>query len=294
MKAIITFILVFLTASLVSAQRENVLINRIDEQSTQSVVRIIHQVQNAKTYFNVCLDQRVKVAQPAGAQEKTFDITMSQPRIEMGLNGYGSVTGHMKNLTLDPVKLIFKRVQVIPAGWTTSVCFGDLCYPDFIDTIPPTSAYILEANAEAEFKLNVTSAPDIEDSVVTYVCVSAVGSSEDDSVGLWMVAVSKAQKAVDRVSGSSRTSIRSVFPSPLVSGNSINVNVEAAREVGYRYSIYDQFAREVAFGTSHRKLMSGNNNFNISSLEGLASGTYLLKLNFTDGSSDTYSFTVLR
>jgi hypothetical protein len=126
------------------------------------------------------------------------------------------------------------------------------------------------------------------------VLLTNVSGTLDDTIGLWVSAVYRGEASVATDNQVKRSTIRSIYPSPLLSGNSINVSVESLREASYRYSIYDPFGREVAFGTSQRRLFSGTNQFNISSLEGLNSGSYLLKLSFSDGTSDAYPFTVLR
>jgi hypothetical protein len=286
MKTFVTFIVLLCSVSSGLAQQ---LINRQDRQVGDPTAHIEH---------NINFSQSSKLGVPFSAQDKTFEITLEQPNIELGLKDYGTIAGHIKNLTLDPVKLIFKRVQSretnFSKGWTTSVCFGDLCYPATVDSLTPEQAYTLPAGGEAELKLNITTPPDHDDSILVHVLVVAVGSLDDDTVGLWMSAVAKGKGSVDYNNGIKRSRIHAIFPSPLVSGSFINVNVKSVGDLAYKYSIYEPFGREVAYGSSQRKLILGDNMLGIGSLEGLGSGSYLLKVNFSDGSNDAYPFTVIR
>lgn len=287
---------VYLTVLLVAAYSgfaQDRIINRIDRQTGEKSVRIEHRIDN---YARVCLDS--KVAQPANAQSASFEISMDKPNLSLKYVDYGSISGHIKNLTSQPLKLVFFREQTrqtnFDSGWTTSVCFGDLCYPAETDFLPANQAYTLTSNGQAEFKLNITSNLSFDDSILIHVVIAAVGSSEEDTVGLWMSVKATDKAAVSTQATMRRSTIQAVYPSPLISGTSVNVQIAALRELGYRYTIVDPFGREVAFGTSQRKLTVGDNVVSISSLEGLVSGSYLLKVNFSDGTSDAYPFTVVR
>jgi len=288
MKTFISFVVLLVACSVYAQEPSRTLINRIDRQTGEKTERIVHQVRSNPV--------------PANTPEKTFAIVLSEPRLNLGLNDYGNITGVIKNLTSDTVRLIFKRKQNRETqmdfetgwGWSTSVCFGETCLPANTDSLSPEKAFKLPGDAETEFKLSITTRLQSDDSILVHMLIAAVGGSEGDTVGFWLSAVSQEPASVTTGIHPKRSSIRAVFPSPLISGTSINVRAECVRDVGYRYSIYDPFGREVAFGTSQRKLISGDNIFSISSLEGLGSGSYLLRLNFSDGSSDAYPFTVVR
>ena len=287
------FFLVLLVASYSSAQERN-LINRVDLQSAEQASRIEHRV-----YSRVCLDS--KVAVPASAETKTFSIMLDESTVDLkkfSFGYYGSIIGVITNYTTDTVRLIFNREQTREtdevAGWSTSVCFGDICHTASVSSVPPENAFKLPPSGQAEFRLNVTSLVKNDDSILVHILVSAVGSTAEDTVGLWMSAIAKDPASVSEDQATRRSRIRAVYPSPLIIGNQINVRIDAARDLGYRYSIFDQFAREVAFGTSQRKLAAGDNTIGINSLEGLNSGSYVLKVSFSDGSTDAYPFAIVR
>ena len=88
--------------------------------------------------------------------------------------------------------------------------------------------------------------------------------------------------------------IVAIYPTPLVQGSSIKVKVSSPRESNLSYSIYDALGRVVALGVTRQHIGIGDNTVSISTLDGLVNGSYLLKLNFGDGSSDTHFFQVLR
>lgn len=285
MKTFVTFIVLLAIASSGFAQ-DRTLINRVDRQTGEPAARIHHQVTSV----------------PASGQQKSFSILMDEPRIEVGKMDYQSIHGTLTNLSSDSVRLVFVRNQdrenvidiLDSPGWSTGICFGNLCYLNSVSSIPPEQAFVLEPGGTTEFKLAVSTNLKEDDSINVHVLLTDVSGTPDDTIGLWMTAVYRADASVAAGRQVKRSTIRSIYPSPLLNGSSINVSVESAREASYRYSIYDPFGREVAFGTSQRRLASGINQFHISSLEGLNSGSYLLKLSFSDGSSDAYPFTVIR
>lgn len=287
MKTLATFLVLLAIAGSSFAQFDNsrTLINRVDRQVAEPS-RIEHRVTSVA----------------ASGQKKTFSIVMDEPRIEIGSENYGSITGLLTNTSSDSIRLIFHRQQnrdnkndiLEDTGWSTGVCFGTTCYLNSVSSIPPEQAFVLGPGGTTEFKLAVSTNLEYDDSIVVSVLLTDVSGTSDDTIGLWMSAVYRVEGSVSIENQVRRSTIRSVFPSPLMSGSSINVNVESVLESAYRYSIYDPFGREVAFGTSQRRLLAGMNQLSISSLEGLNSGSYLLKLSFSDGSSDAYPFTVLR
>jgi hypothetical protein len=102
-------------------------------------------------------------------------------------------------------------------------------------------------------------------------------------------------EAVHRTSAvSGGFKISSVYPSPLVSGSSIKAKVYSPQSTTYSYSIFDAVGREVAYGSTRHRLLIGDNTLEISSLEGLPAGSYLLRVNFQGGGSDAYPFQVIR
>jgi hypothetical protein len=292
MKTFVTFALLLVTASFGFGQS---LINRLDPQIGEKPSRIEHRVTRENSAFRVCLD-RAKTPQPQAAEERSIAVTLLTPDVTIGEENYANVAIGIQNITALPIKVVFERSQQIPEGWTTSVCDPNECHSSELDILPPEKAYTIKAGEHVDYHLSISPMPtSFPDTARVYLLFKVIESTEVDTAGVFLMASTLPQGAV-RGSGtmSLRPSVRAIYPSPLISGHTINVSVQTTKEVGYKYSIVDPFGREVAFGTSQRKLMAGDNLFGISSLEGLTSGSYLLKLNFSDGSSDTYPFSVVR
>ena len=135
------------------------------------------------------------------------------------------------------------------------------------------------------------------DSVVDYIRFTALSGDPGDTVSFILKGVINMPEGVSdqqNKSLSSHPKIKAVYPSPLVSGNEIKVKISSPRENSLSYSIYDGIGRVVALGVPRQRLNLGDNTIGINSLEGLTAGSYMLKLSFGDGSSDTYFFQVMR
>jgi hypothetical protein len=68
------------------------------------------------------------------------------------------VTGHITNLTDQPLRLGFVRVQNLPPMWKTSVCFGQNCYVDWVSAVD-TSQEPWAPNEERELVLHIRTPP---------------------------------------------------------------------------------------------------------------------------------------
>jgi hypothetical protein len=103
--------------------------------------------------------------------------------------------------------------------------------------------------------------------------------------------LAKTEQSAKSVTG---PKISAIYPSPLIQGASIKVKISSPKETTLSYSIYDGIGRVVALGVTRQHINLGTNTITINSLDGLANGSYSLKISFGDGSSDLQMFQVLK
>ncbi|HEY6171553.1 MAG TPA: T9SS type A sorting domain-containing protein [Candidatus Kapabacteria bacterium] len=299
MKTLFSLLLlaVFATASLAQDIR---VINRVDKQSDQ---RWNHEVSSSVMATGatdnstpVPLDKERSLQTPANS-DLSFSIHFPSQVIEFDAGTIGNIKAHLVNNTDDTLHLVFRRWQTLPNGWNSSVCFGDLCYLYFVDSLPwgGLEYYEFPPRAEAEFKLAVSAPDGASDSMAAYIQIQAINTNNEDSVGFFLAAKAHVPlAAVGTSDPKPNFNIQSVYPSPLVSGSSLKVKLTAPDNAGYSYTIFDNLGREVAFGSTRQQLMVGENTVEISSLDGLLTGSYLLRIKFNGGGSDAIPFQVIR
>jgi hypothetical protein len=227
--------------------------------------------------------------------DRSFDVNVEEKRIEFTAGDYVSFHGMMENKSSEVLQMNFYRHQVLPSDeWSSSVCFGIMCYMQSVDSLPPHSYYEFQPGEKSEFKVALTSAPNKTDSIVIYLKIAAMNTTEGDTIGFWLVGVAQGDQSVG-ASTANDARILSVYPSPMMTGSSIRASVRVPEYTGYSYSIFDINGREVAFGNSGHQLLPGENTIEIGELDGLASGSYLLRMKFGNTyGSDAVSFSVIR
>lgn len=303
MKTILSLLLlaVFATASFAqvvtgTTDNSDKLINRLDNQSDQ---RWEHSVSFSIAAANngpVLFDKERNLQTPTGLTG-AYSITFNEQNIEFTSGTSGNIKGHLVNHTDSTLRLVFHRWQSLPNDeWNSSVCFGDACYIYFVDSLPwgNIEYYEFPAKAEAEFKLTVYAPDGANDSMTAYIQIQAINTTSDDSIGFFLGAKAIPLESVGTSQIRPNFKIQSIYPSPLVSGSSIKVKLTSPQSAGYSYAIFDNLGREVAFGSTRHQLMIGENTVEISSLDGLLTGSYLLRIKFNGGGSDAIPFQVIR
>lgn len=304
-KALLSLLLaVFATASFAQnpISDEDVIVNRLDKQGDQRWKHEISTSVAAVSLSNdngiVSLDTERPLQTPAN-HGATFSFTFTTNQSITFTPGQpgNSIKAHLVNHTDSTLKLVFRRWQTLPNdSWFTNVCFGDLCYIHFVDSLPWGSIeyYEFPGNSEAEFKLLINAPEDANDSMSAYIRIQAINTTDEDSVGFFLSAKAMPQSSVGTSNVKTTFKIQSVYPSPLVSGSSLKVKLTAPENAGYSYAIFDNLGREAAFGLSSHELMTGENTVEITSLDGLVTGSYLLRVKFNGGGTDAIPFQVIR
>lgn len=306
MKTILSFLLLVVVATASVAQvmtgttnNSDRLINRLDKQSDQRwehEVRFSIAASGGDKYTPVLLDKERNLQTPAqdlGSFSIHFD---SQDTVFTG-GAVCNMSAHLSNNTDSVLHLVFHRWQTLPNDtWFSSVCFGDACYLAKVDSLPWgfIEYYEFPPFTETLFKLALYAPADANDSMNAYIRIQAINTKPDDTVGFTLRAKAVPQSSVGESNAKTNFKIQSVYPSPLVSGSSLKVKLTAPDNAGYSYTIFDNLGREVAFGSTRHQLMIGENTVEISSLDGLVTGSYLLRIKFNGGGSDAIPFQVIR
>ncbi len=84
----------------------------------------------------VLLHQPVEKARPSsllGAPRSFVDTVLGRS-VDVSDGETHDFLGTIGNISVDPLGLYFVRRAVFPAGWSSSICFGDLCFGTDVDT----------------------------------------------------------------------------------------------------------------------------------------------------------------
>ena len=66
----------------------------------------------------------------------SFEFNYSSTEIVVGSDSVGSFYGMIHNTISDTITIaVIRRVNSLPEGWTSSICLGELCYNESIDSV---------------------------------------------------------------------------------------------------------------------------------------------------------------
>ncbi len=293
MKKLLVFVLM-LSPVLLNAQTTEViatgrLINRIDQQSASFIThetRIETAVSQNKSSF-------------LHGNPKSFKFTLQDSVVTGPQGGAPELAGFISNATKQQINVIFERTHLrIDSNLASSICLCS-CYSDLLDTLPATSACSLDVGIPSWnflFHPHTNNAILQTDTISDYIKLTALSGDPSDTISFIVEGILTPVDGVQdqKTQSLSNPRITAIYPSPLVQGSAIKVKVSSPRESNLSYSIYDGIGRVVALGVTRQHIVLGDNTISIGSLDGLGNGSYMLKFNFTDGTSDTHFFQVIR
>lgn len=297
MKRLIVILLVIIPFLQSSAQAQSVIrhtINRVDKQVSSPLPTTDY----AHNYHS---EKKISTIQTAAAwvDYPSLEVTMGQTTKEFDARDQGiAFEGSIKNISANTVKLNFFRNQILPNDtvWSSTVCLN-VCYSPGTSYLEPKDYVSIPAGGSVPFLFHVytTEVTSKDESLIAHIRLDATGTFPGDTASFTFIAKSKAASAVndDQQTSLASTKIISLYPSPLINGSAIKVILQSPRETSFTYSIFDAFGRQVAFGSPSHRLSAGSNTLEIKSLDGLASGSYMLKINFAGGGSDGRVFQVI-
>ena len=66
----------------------------------------------------------------------SFEFNYSSTEINVDSNSVGSFYGTIHNTISDTITIaVVRRVNSLPEGWTSSICLGELCYNELVDSV---------------------------------------------------------------------------------------------------------------------------------------------------------------
>ena len=68
--------------------------------------------------------------------DPTFQFNYTSTEIVVGSDSVGSFYGTIQNTISDIITIaVVRRVNSLPEGWTSSICLGELCYNELVDSV---------------------------------------------------------------------------------------------------------------------------------------------------------------
>lgn len=123
---------------------------------------------------------------PMLLQAQTFTFTADSLTVNGMPGKFFDIYGDIVNVSSQDLSIRIIRTQnTLPAGWSSSMCNGVLCYPPFADTIsvPDLSLGVppLAPGDTSEFHLNIPSIPNIGGTAIVTVKVENLNNPADNS-----------------------------------------------------------------------------------------------------------------
>jgi hypothetical protein len=106
-----------------------------------------------------------------------FSVVQSGPStVQLSSDGEYTFECTVRNVSSVADSIYFKRSELLPVGWTTSVCWGTNCFADAVDSV----IYVIPPLGTASLSLNVFPClNNTPDSTTVSLRVGVLGSSSD-------------------------------------------------------------------------------------------------------------------
>jgi len=209
----------------------------------------------------------------APASSKAFSWTMETTDISADPGTYPVINGFVKNLTDSNLYISFRRNQTLPdSGWTTSVCFGTLCYAWFVDT----EKYEFTPGESLEFSFHVTLPDTAKGAAVTYLRLSALTGNPADSIEIKFTVTANALSSVAPLKHGTLAGL-TLYPNPVRTANPLNLSFTLKSDANVSVGLYDVLGRK-SYTKSLGHLTQGVQSIKMNTLQ-LPEGTYLVKVN---------------
>ncbi len=174
---------------------------------------------------------------------QSIEFSLSEHRAEFPADQGGEVSGRINNKTNDPLKIVFRRWQTLPTGWTSTICL-DVCYSSVVDSLPwgDVEYSVIEPHAFIPFVVHFYPTEKSNDSAVAYVKISVLASTEDDTIGVTVIGKSNATSSV-KVSEALGFSVKN-YPNPAIKSTTITYSLTERTPV--TLVVRDVLGREVS------------------------------------------------
>lgn len=166
---------------------------------------------------SLCMFGGSAIAQPTVGKSFELNLTGTSPQFESTDDWKDNIiSGTISNPADSVLTLYYSRYQVLPEEWSTSVCFGLSCFPDFLDSA--TSEF--DPHDSRELLLHVTLPAKAQGAGKIYLRIGVVGGRADDTM---QVIYEPTAVYTSGVAESAASSV-AVFPQPASRGGSLQVS----------------------------------------------------------------------
>lgn len=173
------------------------------------------------------------------------------------------------NKSAAPIKVvIMRRAETIPSSWQGTMCFGENCFPPFMDSVDSDE---IQPDDTVDFSYHFFA-----DSVVGNATVTLVARNtrvESDSIMVTLTAATTTG-INDKPETVKSYSLEQNYPNPFNPSTRISFSIPQREFVILK--VYDLMGREVS-SMINQELNQGNHNVSFNSY-GLSSGTYFYKI----------------
>ncbi len=226
-----------------------------------------------------------------------FSIDIPSPSTSLNPGSQdGAITGNINNLTGSPLTINFHRIQTLPMGWTTAVCFGVRCLISSADSGKPP--FVFNANESAPFILHfysdsTTFLATKEDSILVNLLVYQVGGTQTDTLWIHLKALTMPANGVsEKILLPTAPTIASIYPNPIAGGSNVSAQIYLSSASKGSLAIYDILGNLVR-SESQVVMQKGVNVMRLD-VAGLASGSYQLVCELSPGVKISRPFEISR
>lgn len=199
----------------------------------------------------ICLLAAALALLPAAALSQSFSFT-ADTLFRHGKPGDLIILdGRIKNLSAQDLQVRVIRVQNdLPAGWSTSLCSGELCFPPFLNfyTIPDTALGIpaLAPGEISDFHLNFTTDPSLTATAAVPIRVENINNPAEFAELTFTASTQPAAATEIPRGGPADFKLLANFPNPFSAATTIPFEIGGGRPLPVELLVYNLLGQEVA------------------------------------------------
>lgn len=188
---------------------------------------------------------------PMLLQAQTFTFTADSLTVTGMPGKFFDIYGDIVNVSSQDLSIRIIRTQnTLPAGWSSSMCNGVLCYPPFADTIsvPDVSLGVpaLAPGDTSEFHLNIPSIPNIGGTAVVTIRVENLNNPSENSSLTFTASTEPTGLEPGSAPLSGTFRLMDNYPNPFNPSTVIPFEIASAQPQQVRITVYNAVGAAVA------------------------------------------------
>jgi hypothetical protein len=212
-----------------------------------------------------------------GSTKLPFVLSVGDTSLNLMAGDITQIDGTLQNLSDSILTITCTRTQVLPDNWSTSICFGTVCQPPMVSV----AKSVFQPHEKDIFSFHVNTDESTPMGTLTArLTISASTGNPADTSSIVVTATSHTAGVATQQAKSlvlNTAEITSIFPSPLTSGESLNLQVSSPNSGIASFSIYDALGRRLSVALPNQQISRGLTNLTLPSLE-LPTGSYMLRM----------------